>query len=130
MGGFGADPLDLSPNLPPPQLPPPVTARIKLLRTQIDDAEITASWGSEIAEAKEKLIAAWKATKAVTLDPLSEEERIQAQEMLDKSFPFALGTILMAAGYIERYGPGQGRPDIEQMMRDSFPPSEESPTGF
>src|SRR3990172_102844 len=130
MGGFGADPLDLSPNLPPPQLPPPVTARIKLLRTQIDDAEITASWGSEIAEAKEKLIAAWKATKAVTLDPLSEEERIQAQEMLDKSFPFALGTILMAAGYIERYGPGQGRPDIYQMIRDSFPPSEESPTGF
>ncbi len=122
VNGLGIDPPDISPSLPPPNLPPPVTGRIKLLRTLIDDAETTASWESDVAGAKEKLLAAWKATKAVTIEPASEEERTQAQEMLDKSFPYAVGTILMATGYIKEHGPSQGRPDIEQMMRDSSPP--------
>jgi tRNA A-37 threonylcarbamoyl transferase component Bud32 len=122
--GTKVDGLGVDPNEPAPHISNPATGRIQLLLKTIDDAETTASWESDVSSAKEKLLKAWMATKAVMLDPVSELERSQAQELLDRHFPYAVGTITMAAEYIKEYGRDQGRPDIETIIRDSFSPPE------
>lgn len=117
--GFGASDVDKWGN---PSIPQPATGRIKILLTKIDDAVTDATWMSNVKSAKDKLLMAWKATKAVVTDPVSDAERSQAQDLLDRHFPSAVKDIGMAMRDIERYGPGQGAPDIHKMMREMFPP--------